>query len=44
MSGSGRFILKIGGRLASEIGVKWEVGLNNRGGGALRWEVLTQII
>ena len=30
VSGSGRFVLKIGGRLASEIGVKGEVGLINR--------------
>ena len=27
--GVGRFVLKIGGRLASEIGVTWEIGLNN---------------
>ena len=42
--GGGRFVAKIGRRLASEIGVKWEVGLKIEGDGIWRWEVLTQII
>ena len=33
-----------GGRLASEIGVKWEVGLIDRGSGILRGEVVKQLM
>ena len=43
MHACGKFVLKGGGRLASELGVKWEVGLKYGGGGILRCEVLTQI-
>ena len=41
----GKFAVKLvgGGRLVSEIDVKWEVALKDGGGGVLRWEVVTQV-